>query len=210
MDLSLILRIFDLYYYYYYCDRSWRWLCLTLSALYWRDVRGAALVMWRLYNKVLELLNYDKMFFSTFSWILGFWQLCAQPAIHRPKNKNAWSYMRLLIPREAVKEYLGLAKLFLVFLFCFYLFFLFQKYFYQDWKFRVSTCSTFCINSFPRSSLLFDALRSGQNHSKKKRMTGREPGVQRVTPPPTPPNSCHGVFANRSIFSLSLPRTQTP
>lgn len=45
MDLSLILRIFDLYY-CYYCEKSLN-LVVTLAVL---EVKNAAFILWRLYK----------------------------------------------------------------------------------------------------------------------------------------------------------------
>lgn len=62
-------------------------LTMALSTLLWRQ--GATFIVWRLYNKVLELRQTVS---STFSWNLGFRQLWA------------WSQISLHQPRETARE----------------------------------------------------------------------------------------------------------
>ena len=158
---------------------------------------------------IIKYLNCNKLFFSTFSWILGFWQLCARPAIQPPLKitmpDRTWGYSYPgKRPGNTQQNYFCLSFQ------CFYFFFPFQSFFFrQDWKFWVSSFPSFWINSFLRSSLPLDALRNGKNHSAAQTENEEKPGVHHQEGETTP-YSCHGVFADRSIFSLNLPRTRTP
>lgn len=74
------------------------------------------------------------------------------------KNKNAWSYIRLLVSRETVREYSEKLFLFFLFLFlyCYFCFCLFVCFFF------------FSLDALRRTRVSISQVTSGENHSQNR------------------------------------------